>query len=50
MAENSTAGTSDDHINRCFHKRVGAHCNGISAEGNDKKRTGTPHKCFRTNG
>ena len=39
--KNSTAGTSDDHPNRCFHKQKG---------GMVKKRTGTLHKCFRTSG
>ena len=49
--KNSTAGTSVDHPNRCFHKRVGSTLQrNLNREEMVVKRTATPHKFFRTNG
>ena len=49
--KNSTAGTSDDHPNRCFLKRVGRKLQwNLSRDEMVEERTGTQHKCFRTNG
>ena len=52
MAANSTAGTSDDHPNRCcFHKSLWSTLQwNLDRKGIVEKRTETLHECFKTNG